>query len=79
MDTRAFLVTYLVRLPTTGLLDRNNFRLARQRDSGAGGKAMSALPLRGDELFFAAFCRTVSGAMCSGLTFRFSRKRLPWL
>jgi hypothetical protein len=26
VNTRAFLVTYLVRLPTTGLLDRNTFR-----------------------------------------------------
>ncbi len=26
VDTSMFLVTYLVRLPTTGLLDRNKFR-----------------------------------------------------
>jgi hypothetical protein len=26
VNTSAFLVTYLVRLPTTGLLDRNKFR-----------------------------------------------------
>jgi len=29
VNTSAFLVTYLVRLPTTGLVARNNFRLAR--------------------------------------------------
>ena len=28
MAISAFLVTYLVRLPTSGLLDRNKFRLA---------------------------------------------------
>src|SRR6266478_6186613 len=30
VNTSVFLVTYLVRLPTTGLLARNNFRLRRQ-------------------------------------------------
>jgi hypothetical protein len=28
----AFLVTYVVRLPTTGLLDRNKLRIARDTD-----------------------------------------------
>ena len=29
VNTNAFLDTYLVRLPTSGLLDKSNFRLAR--------------------------------------------------
>jgi len=32
VNTRAFLVTYLVRLSTTGLLDRNKLRSARDTD-----------------------------------------------
>jgi len=32
INPSAFLVTYLVRLPTTGLLDLNKFRLARDTD-----------------------------------------------
>jgi len=32
VDTSAFLVTYLVRLPTRGLLARNKLRMARDTD-----------------------------------------------
>jgi len=32
VNTRAFLVTYLVRLPTRGLLARNKLRIARDTD-----------------------------------------------
>jgi len=38
LDTRAFTGTYPVELPTTGLLARNNFRLARDSLRIAGHK-----------------------------------------
>jgi hypothetical protein len=55
---------------------RPNFRIARHSEAGRV-HAISDIHLEADRSLFAAFSRMVNGGTCSGLTKRFTRKRLP--